>query len=52
MTSHSTPGNAAIVNTYDFNQFESIADVGGGQGHSAGGDFEALRAASRGLRVF
>jgi len=33
MTSHSTPGIAAIIDAYDFDQFECIADVGGGQGH-------------------
>ena len=33
MTAHSAAGNAGIINAYDFNQFRTVADVGGGHGH-------------------
>lgn len=33
MTSHSGAQNAAICEAYDFTQFQSVADVGGGHGH-------------------
>ena len=33
MTAHSAMAIRAIVEAYDFSQFESVADVGGGHGH-------------------
>ena len=37
MTSHSAPQQVALLEAYDFGQFATIADIGGGQGHLLAG---------------
>ena len=41
MTAHSAPQKSAIVSAYDFGHFETICDIGGGQGHLLAAILEA-----------
>lgn len=41
MTAHSAPQRAAIIEAYDFGQFGTVADIGGGHGHLLAAILEA-----------